>query len=215
VGRLKTGQIAADGNGMRRDRRATTSRPALDLDRGRGHLTVGQRTVAIAGDPADNEGILRAYVKLVAEQRGVPVGRAVLLRRRDIAVLSDFLDLDDADLERKLATILDVADAQAVEIGKELRRHRVAVAAMGVGLLAGSALAVGDAAAAPAPTAVSSALSADAMARMDALVESTPAVVVSSPGWPRGRKVSGEEAAGDDLRVEIGTPLVLERSLTG
>jgi hypothetical protein len=203
---------------MRRDRRATTSRPALDLDRGRSHLTVGRRTVAMASDAKDNESILRAYVKLVAEQRGVPVGRSVLLRRRDIAVLSDFLDLDDTQLERKLAAILDLADEQAVEIGKELRRHRIAVAAVGVGLLAGSpfAGAGADAAAAPAPAPVERTLTSEALARMDAVVEATPAVVVSSPGWPRSRKVSGDDAGTDDARrVEIGKPLVLERSLSG
>jgi hypothetical protein len=179
-------------------------------------MTVGRRTVAMAADPKDNESILRAYVKLVAEQRGVPVGRSVLLRRRDIAVLSDFLDLDDADLDRKLAAILDLADEQAVEIGKELRRHRIAVAAVGVGLLAGSPFAASNAAAAPAPAAVHSTISMDALARMDAMVEATPAVVVSSPNWPRSPKVSGEDAEpADTPSVEIGKPLVLERSLSG
>jgi hypothetical protein len=186
----------------------------------------------MASGPEDNESILRAYLQLVSEQRGVPLGQSILLRRRDVAVLADFLDLDDDALEGKLAAILKLSTQEASDLGGQLRRHRVAVAAVGVGMLAAVPFA-GDRAGAsnitstfpreamigaPAITHPSeradAPLDVDALARMDALVAATPAVVVPRSEWPRRRRAAVPAMApalGVDRGVEIGDALVLER----
>lgn len=102
-----------------------------------GVLTVGERAVTLTCAAGDNECILRTYLHLVAEQRDVTLGRGVILRRDDVLVLAEMLDLDDVRLEHKLATILRLSDPEAKALRRELLRTRVTVAAMGVGLVAG------------------------------------------------------------------------------
>ena len=234
---------------MRRDRRTMTTRPALMLDRELGTMTVGRRSVAMASAPEDNASILRAYLKLVAEQRGVPAGKSVLLRRRDIAVLADFLDLDDDDLERKLTTILEVPAEEAADLRNQLRRHRLAAAAVGVGMIAAPLAGEGAAAKVPSggveplvalseggafdasPAPEKSTITVDALARMDAVVESTPPVSIAKEEWPSRRRarmgrritsITGRSSTQRDttptladVPVEIGEGLLLERSLPG
>jgi hypothetical protein len=224
---------------MRRNRRQTSDRAALSFDRPNQTMTVGRRSVVMASGPEDNETILRAYLKLVSEQRGVPVGQSVLLRRRDVAVLADFLDLDDEALDRKLAAVLRLTRQEAAELRGQLLRHRVAVAAVGVGMLAAVPFAGDGAVAAdaapthgtgtvveastrrdPGAVEVDVALDGGALARMDAVVAKTPPVVVPRHEWPRGASTAApamvpaptvDDAVAIDDPVEIGDAARWER----
>jgi hypothetical protein len=113
-----------------------TGRRQVAYDARSGTLTVGDRTTVLTCDPGDNEALLRTYLGLVAEQREVILGRGVHLRRSDIAVLAELLDLDDADLEGRLRRILRLSETEAAALHRRLLRQRVVAAAMGVGLLA-------------------------------------------------------------------------------
>lgn len=100
-----------------------------------GLLTVGGATVRVDRS-AGNEGLLRRYLELVAEQRDVTLHGGIALRRDDIVVLAELLDLDDADLERQLRDILRLTDHEAAELRRRLLRQKVGAAAVGVGMLA-------------------------------------------------------------------------------
>lgn len=99
-------------------------------------LQVGGRSVVVTCDPGDNAALLRTYLDLVAEQRDVTLDGGVALRRDDIVVLSELLDLDDVDLEDRLREILHLSGREAAELHRRLRRQRMASAAIGVGMLA-------------------------------------------------------------------------------
>lgn len=116
--------------------RSDITRRQVAFDAASGTLTVGGRTTVVDCDPSDNECLLRTYLDLVADQRSVPLGRSIHLRRDDIAVLAELLDLDDDDLEARLQRILHLSEADAADLHRRLLRHRVAAAAVGVGLLA-------------------------------------------------------------------------------
>jgi hypothetical protein len=139
---LKTGPLPADGLLMRTE----IERREVAWDAATATLTVGGRSTVVTCDPGDNECLLRTYLGLVAEQRDVTLGRGAHLRRDDVAVLAELLDLDDVDLEARLRRILHLSSRDAADLHRRLRRHRVAAAAVGVGLLAtvpaGRALAI-------------------------------------------------------------------------
>jgi hypothetical protein len=97
-------------------------------------LVVGARSVTVGCEPGDNECLLRTYLDLVAEQRHVPLGTAVHLRRDDVVVLAQLLDLDDETLEARLQRLLQLSQRQAAALTRRLRRNRVAVA-VGIGVL--------------------------------------------------------------------------------
>ena len=134
-----------------------SARRQVTFDAASGTLTVGGRTTVVAGDLGDNERLLRIYLGLVAEQRAMPLDRAVHLRRADVATLAELLDLDHADLADDLARILRLTADEATDLHRRLLRQRLAVAAMGVGLVAAVPAAAG-AAEAPAPAADSKAI---------------------------------------------------------
>lgn len=106
-----------------------------------GVLTVGERSVTLTCPPGDNECILETYLHLVAEQRAVRLDRKIVLRRDDVLVLAELLDLDDVRLEQKLASFLRLSDPEAKALRRDLLRQRVSAAALGVGLVAGLPLA--------------------------------------------------------------------------
>lgn len=117
-----------------------------------GTLTVGEQSASCDND--DNDDVLRTYLQLVNEQRDIPVGTATTLRREDIAVLAELLDLEDRELEAKLITALRLSAPEASELRRQLMRQRMAFAALGLGLLSGIPLAGGQAQASadPPPT---------------------------------------------------------------
>lgn len=113
-------------------------RRQVDYDAASGTLTVGGRTAVVTSSLGDNEQLLRTYLGLVAQQREVDLGRAVHLRRVDIATLAEMLDLDDVDLEGQLQRILSLSDEQAADLHRKLLRQRFAAVAIGVGIFAGA-----------------------------------------------------------------------------
>ena len=137
------------------------ARRQVDYDPTTGILTVGGRTALVTAELGDNERLLRTYLGLVAQQRDVALGRAVHLRRADVAALSALLDLDDAALEDQLRTILQLSDEEAADLHRRLLRQRFAAAALGVGIFAGVSAGVPAAGATGAPATVK-AVTADA-----------------------------------------------------
>jgi hypothetical protein len=180
-----------------------------------GVLTVGERSVALTCPEGDNECILRTYLHLVAEQRDVVLDRSVVLRRDDVVVLAELLDLDDVRLERQLASILRLSAPDARALRRELLRHRVTVAAVGVGLVA-FPLGVAAAAAEPAQPAEPAARvtpSPDALDRTvdtptttQVTVEAPPVAVVVPP-----TTVAAATAPTPVDETEIGYSVTYER----
>jgi hypothetical protein len=107
-------------------------RRTVSYDPSSGTLVVGARSVKVHCAPSDNECLLRTY--LVAEQRDVRLDTAVHLRRDDIAVLAQLLDLDDDSLEFRLRRLLRLSERDAAVLARRLRRNRVALA-LGLGVL--------------------------------------------------------------------------------
>jgi hypothetical protein len=117
-----------------------------------GMLTVGKRAVLLTCDDGDNECILRTYLQLVAEQRHVPLDGAIVLRRDDIVVLAEILDLDDVELESILVRMLRISAPEAAVLRRRLRKARVGAMVLGAGLLAGVPVTRGLASGGDGPT---------------------------------------------------------------
>jgi transcriptional regulator with XRE-family HTH domain len=103
-------------------------------------ITVGGRTAEItpAEDGDANELVLDTYLQLVAEVRGVSMDRPFALRHDDIEILAELLDLDDCDLDERLARKLGVGLGAARDVRRRLSRQRMVIgaASMTMGLLA-------------------------------------------------------------------------------
>jgi transcriptional regulator with XRE-family HTH domain len=148
---------------------------------GTGTLTVGDRTAAVvrrAGDADDNEAVLRTYVDAVARSRGCPPASGFALRRDDIVVLADLLDLDDVQLEARLVRLLGMTSAEAAVARGHLlgRRAAVLAATATAGVIASFPLA------AAASDGVSSTPPATASANV--LVTAAPSEPASAPAAP-------------------------------
>jgi hypothetical protein len=112
----------------------SAERRTVSYDSTSGTLVVGARSVKVHCAPGDNECLLRTYLDLVADQRDVRLDTAVHLRRDDITVLAQLLDLDDDSLEFRLRRLLRLSEREAAALARRLRRNRVALA-LGLGVL--------------------------------------------------------------------------------
>lgn len=180
---LKAGVPCAETSSVANEGTRAISRRAVAWDPSVSVLTVGERSVTLTCAPGDNECILRTYLHLVADQREVPLSRSVVLRRDDVLVLAELLDLDDVRLEDKLVAILRLSDPEAKALRRDLLRQRVTVAALGVGLVAGLPLS-GVAGASPQPAARPFAEMQTASSATDVVVDlasPTTAVTVEAP----------------------------------
>jgi transcriptional regulator with XRE-family HTH domain len=103
-------------------------------------ITVGGRTAEIvpAEDGDANERVLDTYLNLVAEVRGVSMDRPFALRHDDIEILATLLNLDDRELDDRLARKLGVGLGAARDVRRRISRQRMVVSAasMTMGLLA-------------------------------------------------------------------------------
>lgn len=136
------GQLLSDTNPVQR--REVSWEPSIR------RLTVGKESAFISGDTVDNEAVLRTYLDLVAMQRHISLNQSVILRRDDIAVLAELLDLEDDHLEADLVAMLHLTPAAASRLHRRLLGRRLAIGALGLSLLAGvplSQVVVGSAAA--------------------------------------------------------------------
>ncbi|MEO7556818.1 MAG: helix-turn-helix transcriptional regulator [Acidimicrobiales bacterium] len=123
-------------------------------------LILGDRTVAIvrrADDANGNSAVLRTYLGAVAASRGCLPGTPLALRRDDIAVLAQLLDLDDDDLEIRLQRLLGLSATDAAAVRSRLLSRSVTAVgtALVVGVLATGSLAAASAAGGhsdPSPT---------------------------------------------------------------
>ena len=194
-----------------------TARRQVTFDATSGTLTVGGRATIVTGDLGDNERLLRTYLGLVAEQRAVPIGRAVHLRRADIATLASLLDLDHVDLADDLARILQLTADEATDLHRRLLRQRLAVAAMGVGLIA-AVPAGASAAEAPAPAVATAPATSKAIVTPFAAPVTVTAAAVGVDDTdpeielaPAVRHERPEPTATPEPGVDIGDALTIER----
>jgi transcriptional regulator with XRE-family HTH domain len=200
--------------------------------KGTGTLTVGDRTAAVvrhAEDADGNEAVLRTYVDAVARSRGVPPATSFPLRRDDIAVLAELLDLDDVDLEARLVRLLGLSAADAAEARRHLigRRAVMLAATATAGVIATFPLAAAASSADGATNAPASSATT-VVATIETTAPSAPVVVTASAAPADDPTPSTEpaptpvpvehpvsdvqlpnDADGDGL--DIGTALVIER----
>jgi transcriptional regulator with XRE-family HTH domain len=95
-------------------------RDVVEFDPASSILRVGDHAVGIA--EVSNDGVLRAYLALVREQRGLPSDAAVALRVEDIEVLASALDLDDDELEARLVLLARMTALEAQDVRARLLR---------------------------------------------------------------------------------------------
>lgn len=190
--------------------RTDIERREVAYDATTGTLTVGTRSTVVLCAPGDNDCLLRTYLGLVAAQREVRLGQGIHLRKDDIAVLAELLDLDDEDLETRLQQILCLTEAEAADLGRRLRRHKLAAAALGVSLMAGlplsGAFAAADDSTAPPPVPVVREHTPSPDALDHAVVVVPPVEVVAAAEQPPPPPPPEPEP-----EVEIGDALVIER----
>ncbi len=108
-------------------------RTPIVFDRDRGGIVVAGRLVRYTPGVTDNDAFLEAYVRVIRELRGVDDEVPLQLRSSDLAVLATVLDLDDADLEDRVAYWL--GQPRGTQVGL---RHRLILTAVVLGV-AGSA----------------------------------------------------------------------------
>lgn len=212
--------------------RTVIERRMVSWDPATATLTVGARSTLVTCDPGDNECLLRTYLGLVAEQRDVRLGLGVSLRRDDVAVLAELLDLDDDDLEARLVRILRLSEAEARDLTQRLRRHKVVAAAVGVGLLAGvpvsqavagandaagsdddrtrAAVTVADVSPAPVDDPVVIELTPTPAVAAPAVVAPAP-LAVDEPPAPAPAPAPAMPAPAAESEVEIGHTVTYER----
>jgi hypothetical protein len=182
--------------------RATLRQP-VTFNRDALKLTIGSASTMVASPAAGNEAMLQAYLALVANVRGTPVGSTTEIRQDDIAALAEILDLTDDDLEQHLCDLLGMTPEDAAEVHRRLRWHRslIAAATITVGGLTYFGAPAAAAPLAPAPASVVEyVVPGYAVATIG--VERTPAPAAAAPS-------ATEPAPADD--VEIGDALVIER----
>lgn len=153
--------------------------------------------------------MLRAYLTLVAEARGVPIGAGIKLRQDDIVVLAEILDLSDRDLESHLVTLLGVSANDAADVHRRIRKHRaltaVATASVGGFLLLGATHLPSST---PAPTVHTIGAVSIQSAPPTTTTATTIAVQAPPPEAPPPSSHAPSPTTSD---VEIGTALVIER----
>ena len=140
------------------------------------------RSVVVPDVGGDNEELLRCYLALVREARGLRPSDRFALRQDDVEVLAAMLDLDDDGLEKRLMRLLHVGSSEAAEMRRRLVARRIlgAAGALTVGLIASMPL---TAAASDLPT---------------------PA--------PATALIAGATMSAGASMIDIGEPLVIERA---
>ena len=85
-------------------------------------MRVGDALVAVSD--ADNENVLTTYLNLVRQQRALPDTSYVHIRRSDIDLLANALDLHDELLEVHLVRLVGLSPQTAAELRMHLIRRR-------------------------------------------------------------------------------------------
>jgi hypothetical protein len=142
---------------------------------------VQDRSVVVPDVGGDNEELLRCYLALVREARGLRPTDRFALRQDDVEALAAMLDLDDDGLEKRLMRVLHVGSSEAAEMRRRLVARRIlgAAGALTVGLIASMPL-TAAASDVPAPT-------------------------------PATALVAGVTMSAGASMIDIGEPLVIER----
>lgn len=109
-------------------------RDTVEFDRTARSLRVGGAVVSVAD--VHNEAVLSTYVQLVRQQRGLAEGATFDLRHEDVDSLAGTLDLDDAELQQRLVSIVGIPVAEAAGVhARLLSRKRMSLPA---GIVVGS-----------------------------------------------------------------------------
>lgn len=196
--------------------RDATSQPVV-FDRDRMVLTIGDRSISVPDPSGGNEAVLRAYLTLVSEVRGVTIGSPVEIRHDDVVALAEMLDLEDADLERHLVELLCLSPAGAAEVHGRIRRHRALTAAAtlafgGLALLGATNISSPDPSPpAPVRTAAHATVASAPAPEPSTTTTEAPAPVASAAPVAAATPDSVIPPPDDPDGVEIGDALVIER----
>ena len=198
----------------------TDSRTPVEFDADTMRLTIGEHSTVINHPALGNEAVLRSYLALVGEVRGTPIGSGIEIRHDDVVVLSQILDLCDADLEQHLATLLGVSPMAAAEVGRRLRRRRAFAAATASLTVGGLALfGATKVGAAPAPPAPTPAAAVATISQPEVTTTSTTPTTVTEPPTtvttvtvpPTTAPPTAHTHPTSPDDVQIGDALVIER----
>lgn len=85
-------------------------------------MRVGETIVALPSP--DNQAILDTYLRLVRLQRNLPLEAYVHIRKTDIDLLANTLDLHDEHLEERLVVMVGMSPQAAAELRYTLVRRR-------------------------------------------------------------------------------------------
>jgi hypothetical protein len=170
---------------------------------------VKDRSVVVPDVGGDNEELLRCYLALVREARGLRPTDRFALRQDDVEVLAAMLDLDDDGLEKRLMRLLHVGSTEAAEMRRRLVARRIlgAAGALTVGLIASMPL-TAAASDLPAPTPATALVAGATMSAGASMIDiGEPLVIERSPSDipPPTTTPAPEE------HDEIGEPLTIER----
>jgi transcriptional regulator with XRE-family HTH domain len=179
------------------------SRLMIDLDEGL--ISVDATHERVQENPEPDEVLIR-YLALVHRLRGQPVGTAIGIRELDIAVLASALELDDAEIERRLRRLL--GDPEPVEASERALRRRLLVPLAGV-VVATTAIGVlvliSDDISDTDPNRILVQVPPETQVGDAAIVERTEIVEGSESGPPAGTG-EVETDIGDAAVVERGAP---------
>jgi hypothetical protein len=171
---------------------------------------VRDRAVVVPDVGGDNEELLRCYLALVREARGLSPSDRFALRQDDVEVLAALLDLDDDGLEKRLMRLLHVGASEAAEMRRRLVARRIlgAASALTVGLIASMPLSAAASEARPtsAPAVTAAFVAGATMSAGASMIDiGEPLVIERDPSEIPAPTPAPEE------HVEIGEPLTIER----
>ena len=165
------------------------------------------RAVVVPDVGGDNEELLRCYLALVREARGLKPSDRFALRQDDVEVLAALLDLDDEGLEKRLMRQLHVDASEAADMRRRLVARRIlgAAGALTIGIIASMPL-TAAASEAPAPSAPTALVAGVTMSAGASVVDIGEPLVIE-----RDASEIPTPTPAPEEHDEIGDPLTIER----
>jgi hypothetical protein len=175
-------------------------------------LTVRDRAVIVPDVGGDNEELLRCYLALVREARGLRPTDRFALRQDDVEALAAMLDLDDDGLEKRLMRLLNVGATEAAEMRRRLVARRIlgAAGALTIGLIASMPL-TAAASDLPAPTPATAFVAGATMSAGASMIDIGEPLVIERAPADIPPPTTTTPAPAPDEHDEIIDPLTIER----
>lgn len=133
------------------DRRQATStlapRQPFKIDLERNTMTVADSQIPVS-DSSNTEQILARYLAVVYDLRGLPVGDPITFRQHDLEVLSTALEINIADTEARLQSLVGDKERVVSSLGVSRSRWPISLAGVVLGVCSAGLL-VANIAAAP------------------------------------------------------------------